>query len=89
MLTQPPTNRIEEERRLFVSSIHIWFLLVFYLSCPVSSQTICQKTPDKTAEYFAAVWALHAISKVQLQPSLRVSGLELLVSHCCFCVHSW
>ena len=28
-------------------------------------QTICQKTPDKTAEYFAAVWSLHAISKVQ------------------------
>lgn len=30
-----------------------------------SSQTICQKTPDTTAEYFAAVWALHAMSKVE------------------------
>lgn len=29
------------------------------------TKTICQKTPDKTAEYFAAVWALHAISKVE------------------------
>lgn len=29
--------------------------------CP---QTICQKTPENTAEYFAAVWALHAMSKV-------------------------
>lgn len=32
----------------------------------LSSQTICQKTPDDTAEYFAAVWALHAISKVEM-----------------------
>ncbi|KAK0132695.1 Rho guanine nucleotide exchange factor 16 [Merluccius polli] len=31
---------------------------------PLLLDTICQKTPDKTAEYFAAVWALHAISKV-------------------------
>lgn len=30
----------------------------------LSAQTICQKTPDKTAEYFAAVWALNAIGKV-------------------------
>lgn len=32
----------------------------------LSAQTICQKTPDKTAEYFAAVWALNAIGKVTL-----------------------
>uniref|UniRef100_A0A8C4GK76 Rho guanine nucleotide exchange factor (GEF) 16 n=1 Tax=Dicentrarchus labrax TaxID=13489 RepID=A0A8C4GK76_DICLA len=31
---------------------------------PLLLDTICQKTPDKTAEYFAAVWALHAISKL-------------------------
>ncbi|XP_077441494.1 rho guanine nucleotide exchange factor 16 [Vanacampus margaritifer] len=31
---------------------------------PLLLDTICQKTPDKSAEYFAAVWALHAISKL-------------------------
>ncbi|KAG7276346.1 hypothetical protein CRUP_032401 [Coryphaenoides rupestris] len=31
---------------------------------PLLLDTISQKTPDKTAEYFAAVWALHAISKL-------------------------
>ncbi|XP_037096351.1 rho guanine nucleotide exchange factor 16 [Syngnathus acus] len=31
---------------------------------PLLMDTICQKTPDKSAEYFAAVWALHAISKL-------------------------
>uniref|UniRef100_UPI0037E8CCB9 rho guanine nucleotide exchange factor 16 n=1 Tax=Semicossyphus pulcher TaxID=241346 RepID=UPI0037E8CCB9 len=31
---------------------------------PLLLDTICQKTPDKTAEYFAAVWALHSISKL-------------------------
>ncbi|XP_047440311.1 rho guanine nucleotide exchange factor 16 [Mugil cephalus] len=31
---------------------------------PLLLDTICQKTPDKTAEYFAAVWALAAISKL-------------------------
>uniref|UniRef100_A0A8D3C2J9 Rho guanine nucleotide exchange factor (GEF) 16 n=1 Tax=Scophthalmus maximus TaxID=52904 RepID=A0A8D3C2J9_SCOMX len=31
---------------------------------PLLLDTICQKTPDKTAEYFAAVWSLHAISKL-------------------------
>ncbi|KAG7519237.1 rho guanine nucleotide exchange factor 16 [Solea senegalensis] len=31
---------------------------------PLLLDTICQKTPDKTAEYFAAVWALHAMSKL-------------------------
>ncbi|XP_040904348.1 rho guanine nucleotide exchange factor 16 isoform X2 [Toxotes jaculatrix] len=31
---------------------------------PLLLDTICQKTPDKTAEYFAAVWALSAISKL-------------------------
>ncbi|XP_046897009.1 rho guanine nucleotide exchange factor 16 [Hypomesus transpacificus] len=31
---------------------------------PLLLDTICQKTPDKTAEYFAAVWALKAISKL-------------------------
>ncbi|XP_030278575.1 rho guanine nucleotide exchange factor 16 [Sparus aurata] len=31
---------------------------------PLLLDTICQKTPDRTAEYFAAVWALHAISKL-------------------------
>nr|XP_020473207.1 rho guanine nucleotide exchange factor 16 [Monopterus albus]XP_020473216.1 rho guanine nucleotide exchange factor 16 [Monopterus albus]XP_020473223.1 rho guanine nucleotide exchange factor 16 [Monopterus albus]XP_020473232.1 rho guanine nucleotide exchange factor 16 [Monopterus albus]XP_020473239.1 rho guanine nucleotide exchange factor 16 [Monopterus albus] len=31
---------------------------------PLLLDTICQKTPDKTKEYFAAVWALHAISKL-------------------------
>ncbi|XP_054642363.1 rho guanine nucleotide exchange factor 16 [Dunckerocampus dactyliophorus] len=31
---------------------------------PLLLDTICQKTPDKTAEYFSAVWALHAISKL-------------------------
>lgn len=31
---------------------------------PLLLDTICQKTPDKTAEYFAAVWALYAISKL-------------------------
>ncbi|XP_070695515.1 rho guanine nucleotide exchange factor 16 [Pempheris klunzingeri] len=31
---------------------------------PLLLDTICQKTPDDTAEYFAAVWALHAISKL-------------------------
>ncbi|XP_051915169.1 rho guanine nucleotide exchange factor 16 [Hippocampus zosterae] len=31
---------------------------------PLLLDTICQKTPDKTAEYFAAIWALHAISKL-------------------------
>lgn len=35
------------------------------ISYRFSSQTICQKTKDKTAEYFAAVWALHAMSKVE------------------------
>ncbi|XP_034029058.1 rho guanine nucleotide exchange factor 16 [Thalassophryne amazonica] len=31
---------------------------------PLLLDTICQKTQDKTAEYFAAVWALKAISKL-------------------------
>ncbi|XP_041712892.1 rho guanine nucleotide exchange factor 16 [Coregonus clupeaformis] len=31
---------------------------------PLLLDTICQKTPDKMAEYFAAVWALKAISKL-------------------------
>lgn len=31
---------------------------------PLLLDTICQKTADKTAEYFAAVWALHAMSKL-------------------------
>ncbi|XP_077370679.1 rho guanine nucleotide exchange factor 16 [Festucalex cinctus] len=31
---------------------------------PLLLDTICQKTADKSAEYFAAVWALHAISKL-------------------------
>ncbi|KAM3617117.1 uncharacterized protein V6R79_002437 [Siganus canaliculatus] len=31
---------------------------------PLLLDTICQKTPDTTAEYFAAVWALNAISKL-------------------------
>ncbi|CAK6951187.1 rho guanine nucleotide exchange factor 16 [Scomber scombrus] len=31
---------------------------------PLLLDTICQKTLDKTAEYFAAVWSLHAISKL-------------------------
>ncbi|XP_068453141.1 rho guanine nucleotide exchange factor 16 [Clinocottus analis] len=31
---------------------------------PLLLDTISQKTPDKTAEYFAAVWSLHAISKL-------------------------
>ncbi|XP_042347331.1 rho guanine nucleotide exchange factor 16 [Plectropomus leopardus] len=34
---------------------------------PLLLDTICQKTPDKTAEYFAAVWALNAISKLVTQ----------------------
>ncbi|KAJ3587027.1 hypothetical protein NHX12_013418 [Muraenolepis orangiensis] len=31
---------------------------------PLLLDTISQKTSDKTAEYFAAVWALHAVSKL-------------------------
>ncbi|CDQ70657.1 unnamed protein product [Oncorhynchus mykiss] len=31
---------------------------------PLLLDTICQKTPDTTAEHFAAVWALKAISKL-------------------------
>ncbi|KAM6977919.1 rho guanine nucleotide exchange factor 16 [Aplochiton taeniatus] len=31
---------------------------------PLLLDTICQKTLDKTAEYFAAVWALNAISRL-------------------------
>ncbi|KAM4738174.1 rho guanine nucleotide exchange factor 16 isoform 1-T3 [Anableps anableps] len=31
---------------------------------PLLLDTICQKTQDQTAEYFAAVWALKAISKL-------------------------
>ncbi|KAL6119893.1 arhgef16 [Pungitius sinensis] len=31
---------------------------------PLLLDTICQKTPNTAAEYFAAVWALHAISKL-------------------------
>ncbi|XP_061592497.1 rho guanine nucleotide exchange factor 16 [Cololabis saira] len=31
---------------------------------PLLLDTICQKTPAQTAEYFAAVWALHAMSKL-------------------------
>ncbi|XP_028437929.1 rho guanine nucleotide exchange factor 16 [Perca flavescens] len=31
---------------------------------PLLLDTISQKTPDTTAEHFAAVWALHAISKL-------------------------
>lgn len=31
---------------------------------PLLLDTICQKTQDKTAEYYAALWALHAISKL-------------------------
>uniref|UniRef100_A0A8C5GXV0 Rho guanine nucleotide exchange factor 16-like n=1 Tax=Gouania willdenowi TaxID=441366 RepID=A0A8C5GXV0_GOUWI len=31
---------------------------------PLLLDTICQKTPNTTAEYFAAVWALKAISKL-------------------------
>uniref|UniRef100_G3NT73 Rho guanine nucleotide exchange factor (GEF) 16 n=2 Tax=Gasterosteus aculeatus aculeatus TaxID=481459 RepID=G3NT73_GASAC len=31
---------------------------------PLLLDTICQKTPNAAAEYFAAVWALHAISKL-------------------------
>uniref|UniRef100_A0A8C7XSN3 Rho guanine nucleotide exchange factor (GEF) 16 n=1 Tax=Oryzias sinensis TaxID=183150 RepID=A0A8C7XSN3_9TELE len=31
---------------------------------PLLLDTICQKTPENTAEYFAAVWALHAMSKL-------------------------
>lgn len=44
------------------TDVNNWCFHTFLLA----SQTICQKTPDKTAEYFAAVWALHAISKVEL-----------------------
>lgn len=59
----------------------------------LSPQTICQKTKDKTAEYFAAVWALHAISKVggtstvahvYRQRAEQSSGVTV---GCCF--HSW
>lgn len=31
---------------------------------PLLLDTICQKTKDKTAEFFAATWSLHAISKL-------------------------
>ncbi|KAM9752763.1 rho guanine nucleotide exchange factor 16 isoform 1-T2 [Menidia menidia] len=31
---------------------------------PLLLDTICQKTPSNTAEYFAAVWALNAMSKL-------------------------
>ncbi|KAM8863702.1 rho guanine nucleotide exchange factor 16 [Spinachia spinachia] len=31
---------------------------------PLLLDTICQKTPNMAAEYFSAVWALHAISKL-------------------------
>ncbi|XP_068610052.1 rho guanine nucleotide exchange factor 16 [Brachionichthys hirsutus] len=31
---------------------------------PLLLDTICQKTPNTTAEHFAAVWALHGISKL-------------------------
>ncbi|XP_064160720.1 rho guanine nucleotide exchange factor 16-like [Anguilla rostrata] len=31
---------------------------------PLLMDTICQKTPNQTAEYFASVWALKAISKL-------------------------
>lgn len=43
-----------------------------------STQTICQKTPDKTAEYFAAVWALYAISKVEMLRTAHLNDLKAL-----------
>lgn len=49
--------------------------LTKYMSPPRSSpQTICQKTKDKTAEYFAAVWALHAMSKVEASTVTHLEG---------------
>lgn len=44
----------------------------------LSTQTICQKTPDKTAEYFAAVWSLHGISKVEMLRTAHLNDLEAL-----------
>ncbi|KAF7668633.1 hypothetical protein LDENG_00296280 [Lucifuga dentata] len=43
---------------------------------PLLLDTICQKTPDKTAEYFAAVWAFHAISKLVASCNDRARRME-------------
>ncbi|KAK7878638.1 hypothetical protein WMY93_030474 [Mugilogobius chulae] len=43
---------------------------------PLLLDTICQKTPDKTAEYFAAVWAFHAMSKLVTSCNERARQME-------------
>lgn len=43
---------------------------------PLLLDTICQKTPDKTAEYFAAVWSFHAMSKLVTSCNERARQME-------------
>lgn len=43
---------------------------------PLLLDTICQKTPDKTAEYFAALWAFHAMSKLVTSCNERARQME-------------
>lgn len=66
----------------FSTGPDIRFHSIYFLSS-FSPQTICQKTKDKTAEYFAAVWALHAMSKVEAPTvtHLEGGGKKVLPSH--------
>ncbi|CAL1606847.1 unnamed protein product [Knipowitschia caucasica] len=43
---------------------------------PLLLDTICQKTADKTAEYFAAVWSFHAMSKLVTSCNERARQME-------------
>lgn len=43
---------------------------------PLLLDTICQKTADKTAEYFAALWAFHAMSKLVTNCNERARQME-------------
>uniref|UniRef100_A0A8C6UA89 Rho guanine nucleotide exchange factor (GEF) 16 n=1 Tax=Neogobius melanostomus TaxID=47308 RepID=A0A8C6UA89_9GOBI len=43
---------------------------------PLLLDTICQKTPDKTAEYFAAIWSFHAMSKLVTSCNERARQME-------------
>lgn len=43
---------------------------------PLLLDTIGQKTPDKTAEYFAAIWAFHAMSKLVTSCNERARQME-------------
>lgn len=60
--------------QLVTGRIHVFVL---------STQTICQKTQDKSAEYFSAVWALHAMSKVDMLTRAHLNDLTALCNFTC------